>query len=343
MKNRQFVLKQRPEGLPKPADFELVESTIPDLSDNQLLVRNIYVSVDPGMRTRLNKENSYSDALELGELIESGFVGQVIKSKNSKYSEGDFVAGGAGWQEYTVSNGRGLITVHPNDVPISTAIGVLGVSGLTGYFGVKTIGKAKKGETILVSSAAGAVGSVAGQVARLLGLQVVGLAGSDAKCSYLTDELGFDAAINYKTGGLADSISVACPEGIDIYFDNVGGEILNTAVNQMRTGGRVVISGQTAHYNCAPQDRVGLTATVNFITHRLIMQGFVVYDYAAQFRDATKEMKDWITSGELKYHEQIHGEFESLPKVLIDIFEGVGYGRQIVQLITDPTCPERVL
>lgn len=332
--NRRWVLASRPEGKPTPSNFRLEEVELPDIGEHEILIEARFFSVDPGMRSRLSAD-SYAAALQIGEVIEGAMVGQVAQSNNEKFAVGDFVTGGYGWQSHAISNGRGLVKLDTalfnGPLRVTAAIGVLGIPGLTSYFGLLDLGKPKEGETVLISSAAGPVGATAGQIAKMKGCNVVGIAGSKDKCDYVTKELGFDACFNYKdAANLEEAIKVACPDGVDIYFDNVGGEMLDAAIANTNERARLIISGAVSEYN-RPEPR-GIRNTLRFITHRLRMEGLVVFDYFKQFRDAQAEMGGWIHSGKLIYTEDISEGIESAPEAFAGLFEGENFGRRLVKV-----------
>ena len=332
--NRRWVLASRPDGQPTLENFRLEEQELPDLGAHEILIHAHYFSVDPGMRSRLSSD-SYAAALKEGDLIEGAMVGVVQASNNEKFSSGDLVTGGFGWQEYAISNGRGVAklngTLFQPPLTVTTAIGVLGIPGLTSYFGLLELGKPQKGNTVLVSSAAGPVGATAGQIAKLKGCRVVGIAGSQAKCDYVVKELGFDACINYKeVDDLSAAIATHCPDKVDIYFDNVGGEMLDAAILNMNEKGRLVISGAVSEYNKA--EPRGIRNTLHFITHRLRMEGLVVYDYFKRFPEAQAEMAGWISTGRLKFTEDISEGIEGAPAAFIGLFEGENHGRRLIKV-----------
>ncbi len=333
MKNRRVVLAAYLDGAPKVSDFRVEEVDIPELTDGQVLVRNSYITIDPGMRGRLSGKDSYTAALPLGGVLGSASVGQVVTSKNPKYSQGDWVAAAFGWQEFGIGEGPGMRKVSDLRVPISAQVGVLGIPGLTAYFGLLDIGQPKEGETVLVSTAAGAVGSAAGQIAKIKGCRTVGIAGGPDKCRLLTEEYGFDAAIDrLAEPDIAAAVKRACLDGVDIYFDNVGSTVLDPVLPLMRQNGRIVASGHTADYNVPVEQRQGLKNTTNFITHRLKMQGLVVFDYVRDFPKAWAEMTDWILDGRLKYREDVEEGIEHAPAAFVGLFKGENFGRKLIKL-----------
>jgi NADPH-dependent curcumin reductase CurA len=330
---RRWVLAKRPEGVPRADEFRLEETPLPEIGDGQALIRVEHISVDPGMRSRLSGD-SYAPALPIGATIESAGVGTVVQSRNAKLKEGARAWGGFGWQSHMVSDGRGVQALDPaiyqGSIKPTAAIGVFGIPGLTAFFGMFEIGKPKAEQVVLVSSAAGTVGATAGQIAKITGCTAIGLAGSDAKCAYLK-EIGFDVAINYKTAGdLAAAFKQAAPKGIDIYFDNVGGETLDAAIVNMRKHGRIVVSGQISEYNTATPR--GIRNTLPFITQRLRMEGLVVYDYGVQFNDARAQMAEWVRGGRLSYREEIIEGLEKTPSAFIGLFTGESFGRRLVHV-----------
>lgn len=334
MSAKHWVLAARPDGVPKPSDFRIAMLDLPPLKDGEALIRVTHASVDPGMRGRLTGD-SYAPALGIGETVESAGIGQVVSSRTDRLPEGATVMGGFGWTTHVVSDGRGVQVLAPalfsGRVGPTAAIGVLGVPGLTAYFGLGDLGAPKGGETLLVSSAAGPVGATALQIGRELGLKTIGIAGGGAKRNYVLDEVRADGCIDYKAqSDLSAAIRREAPEGIDIYFDNVGGEQLDAAILNMKPGGRIVISGQVSEYNAA-QPR-GIRWVTPFITKRLKMAGLVVYDYRKRFPEAQARLAAWIESGAISYREEIIDGFEQLPAAFIGLFAGENFGRRIVRL-----------
>jgi NADPH-dependent curcumin reductase CurA len=333
MQNRRVVLAAHVAGLPRETDFAIDVVDQPPPAEGEVLVRNHFVSVDPGMRGRLSGETSYAPPVPLGGVVGSATVGRVIASRNAAFADGDWVAGAFGWQELALSNGRGIRKVPAGPIPPSAHIGVLGVPGLTAYFGLLDIGQPKAGEAVLVSTAAGAVGSAAGQIARIKGARAVGIAGGPAKRRWLLEDLGFDAAIDrLAEPDIAAAVARECPDGVDVFFDNVGSSLVDPVLPLMRLHGRIVVSGQTADYNLDADQRVGLKNTRAFITHRLKMQGLVVFDYAAEFPAAWAELTNWILDGRLKYREDIVDGVEALPGAFVGLFKGENFGRKLARL-----------
>ena len=334
-KAKRWVLASRPEGKPKLENFRLEDLTLPDVGEHDILIRTEFHSVDPGMRGRLSGD-SYTAALPLGETVDSAMIGIVEASNNEKFKTGDRVTGGFGWVSHAVSNGRGVQVLDPamyhGKLRPSAAIGVLGIPGLTSYFGLLDLGKPKEGDTVLISSAAGPVGATAGQIAKMKGCRVVGIAGSKAKCDYVKS-LGFDATINYReTKDMVAAIKTACPDGVDIYFDNVGGTMLDAAILNMKDHGRIVVSGQVSEYNRGPEDLVGIRNVTRFITHKLRMEGLVVFDYFKGFKAAQAEMAGWIHAGKLIYTEDISDGIEGSAAAFAGLFEGENHGRRLIKV-----------
>ncbi len=333
MTNRQFLLAARPVGLPKDSDFNLVETPVPTPAANQFLVRAHYLSVDPYMRGRMNDVKSYAKPVQIGEVMTGGVVGKVVASNHPDYNAGDFAVGQFGWQEYAVSDGVGVRKVDPTLAPISTSLGVLGMPGLTAYFGLLDICDPKPGETVLVSGAAGAVGTLVGQIAKIKGCHTVGIAGTDDKVGYLTDELGFDAAFNYKT--VTDyfaKLRELCPNGIDSYFDNVGGTISDAAIRLLNVHARVSVCGQISQYNLEKPE-MGPRLIGLLIVTRSKIQGFLVSDYWSRFDEGLREMAGWISEGKLKYQENVVEGFENMPRAFIGMLQGENTGKQLVRVI----------
>jgi NADPH-dependent curcumin reductase CurA len=333
---KRWTLSQRPDATPTTDCFELVDFELPPLEANQVRIKTHYFSVDPGMRGRLSGD-SYAAALPLGAVIESAGIGEIIETSSERFAVGDMVMGGLGWSQGVVQIDRGLQKLDPalfdDKVRITASIGVMGVPGLTAWFGLQDLGRPKQGETLLVSSAAGPVGATAGQIGKSLGLKVVGIAGGAEKCAYV-DSLGFDAVIDYKAqktqSQLIQAIQGACPDGVDIYFDNVGADMLDAAISAMRPHGRIVVSGQIAEYN--RPDPHGIRNVTNFITHRLSMAGLVVYDYAKQFPEAQAAIAGLIRRDQLIYSEDISDGIEGAPEAFIGLFSGQNHGRRLIRV-----------
>jgi hypothetical protein len=330
--NRQITLAARPTGLPKESDFKLIQSPVPNPGAGETLVRVLYVSVDPYMRGRMNDVESYTPPLQIGDVIGSGSVGQVAASQNSRFQVDDYVEGFFGWQEYAISDGQGVRKLDPSLAPVSTALGVLGMPGLTAYFGFLEIGKPRAGETVVVSGAAGAVGSIVGQIAKICGCRVVGIAGSDQKVAWLTGQLGFDAAFNYKTTpDYAAKLGALCPSGVDVYFDNVGGTITDAVFRVINAGARIVVCGQIAQYN-ADKPEIGPRLLWHLIVKQARAEGFLVFHYAPRYAEGFRQIAMWLKAGKLKYREQFIDGLENAPRAFIGMLQGENTGKQLVRV-----------
>ncbi|WP_114492336.1 NADP-dependent oxidoreductase [Candidatus Ulvibacter alkanivorans] len=330
--NNYIVLKNRPSGRPKESDFEFKEEERPSPKDGELLLKTKYVSVDPYLRGRMRDEKSYIEPFKLNEPIESGIIAEVIESKHDDFEVGDYVNGMLKWKKFQLSKGEGLNKVDGNKAPLSAYLGVLGLTGITAYLGLDKIGNPKEGETMLVSGAAGAVGSVVGQIGKIKGCRVVGIAGSDEKVKMLQKEFGFDAGINYKTTeNMKQAIKESCPNGVDVYFDNVGGEILDAAMANINSKGRVVNCGAISLYNETETPK-GPRHETTLIKKSVRMQGFTVRDYQADFPSAVAQLATWLEEDKLTYEETIVEGFDSIPKAFIALFDGENKGKMIVKV-----------
>jgi len=333
--NKQITLAARPSGMPKPSDFKLVESPVPEPGDGEFLVRTLYVSVDPYMRGRMNDAKSYAPPVQIGEVMGAGAVAKVAASKNPQFQAGDVVEGFFGWQQYAISNGTGMRKLDPSLAPASTALGVLGIPGLTAYFGLLEIGKPRAGETVVVSGAAGAVGSAVGQIAKIKGCRAVGIAGSDEKVAWLRDELGFDAAFNYKTTtSYTAKLAELCPKGVDVYFDNVGGTITDAVFPLINVHARIAVCGQIAQYN-ANKPEPGPRLLGHLIVKQARAEGFLVFQYAARYAEGLTEMAAWLKAGKLKYREQFVDGIENAPSAFIGMLQGENTGKQLVRVAAE--------
>ena len=334
-KSREIRLKNRPEGLPRETDFELAEVELSEAGEGEILVQNIYMSVDPYMRGRMNDRKSYIPPFQLGKPLDGGCVGRVIASKNGPFQVGDYVYGMLGWREYFVSDGKELVKVDPAMAPAQSYLGTLGMPGLTAWVGLLYIGKPKKGETVFVSGAAGAVGSVVCQIAKLKGCRVVGSAGSDEKVSWLLNEAGVDAAFNYKKADdIIAEVGKHCPKGIDVYFENVGGAHLEAALEHMNPHGRIVMCGMISMYN-ATQPVPGPTNLAYIIIKQLTMQGFIVTDHYDKIQQFYSDMGKWMAEGKIKWKETVVDGIENAPKAFIGLFKGENFGKMIVKIGPD--------
>ena len=329
--NQQIHLVSRPTGAPTADNFKIVDAATPQPKDGEVTVRALYLSVDPYMRGRMSDRKSYVPPFELNQTMGGAVVGQVVESKFDGLEKGDIVMGHLLWQRYAVAPGKELLKVDPNRAPISTALGVLGMTGLTAYFGLLKVAEPQTGETVVVSGAAGAVGSVVGQIAKIKGCRVVGIAGSDEKNDYLRDELGFDATINYKTDDVAASLAKACPDGVDVYFDNVGGEISDAVLRLINHGARISVCGQISMYNLEKPDE-GPRVQPLLLTNSAKMQGFIVSDFSADFAQGREQLTQWFEAGKLKYAENIVEGFENTPDAFLGLFEGENTGKQLVKV-----------
>lgn len=329
-KSREIHLKSRPAGIPTQDNFELIERELADPAAGEVLVQNIYMSVDPYMRGRMR------EAWPTGEVLQGAAVGKVIASNNDGFAEGDYVTHGLGWREYLVSDGNGLSKVDPSLAPLSAYLGVMGMPGLTAYGGLLKAGGYKDGETLFVSAASGAVGSVVGQIARIKGGIAIGSAGSDEKVKHLKEEFGFHHAFNYKTANPLEELRKGAPEGIDVYFENVGGPQLEAALTHMKTWGRVPICGMIAHYNDDEQNMTpGPRNLTETIYKHITLRGFVVSEYIDLQPTFLKDMSGWIKSGEMKYHETIFEGIGNAAEAFIGLFAGANDGKMVVRLADD--------
>jgi NADPH-dependent curcumin reductase CurA len=330
--NRKITLASRPVGFPKVSDFDLVYSPLPSPAAGEVLIRSVYLSLDPYMRGRMNDPTSYGPPVAIGDVMPGGAVALVLESAHPEFRSGDAVEGLLGWQEYAVAQGRELRKIDPNMAPISTALGVLGIPGLTAYFGLLDICDPQPGENVVVSGAAGAVGMLAGQIAKIKGCRVVGVAGSDAKISWLLDELSFDGALNYKTAEDFDGkLKELCPDGIDVYFDNVGGAITDAVVRLLNARARISVCGQISQYNLE-EPEVGPRWLGQLTVKQAKVQGFLVSGYAERFPDGLEQLTIWLKQGKLKYREDVAQGIEAAPQAFIGMLQGKNQGKQLVQL-----------
>jgi len=329
-KNIQVTLANRPVGWPKETDFKVVESDIPKPGAGQVLVKNLYLSLDPYMRGRMNDMQSYAPNVQIGQVMVGGTAGEIVESNNPKFKAGESVVGYFGWQQYGVSDGAGLNKVDPKLVPLSAYLGAVGMPGLTAWLGMIDIGVPQQGETVVVSAAAGAVGSIAGQIAKIKGCRAVGIAGGKAKCDLVVKEFGFDACVDYKGDNLAKDLRAAAPKGIDIYFENVGGQILETIALQLNPFARIPLCGLISQYNEVRPH--GLDNLVMLLVNRVKLQGFIVSDHAAQSGKAIEELAGWVRDGKIKYRETIANGIENAPRAFIGLLKGENIGKQLVKL-----------
>jgi NADPH-dependent curcumin reductase CurA len=337
MKSSEIRLKYRPVGLPRESDFELAQATLREPGEGDVLVHNIYLSVDPYMRGRMVDRESYTPPFQIGQPLTGGCVGQVVQSKNSTFQAGSYVLSMQGWREFFLSDGSDITEIDPDRAPIQAYLGIAGMPGLTAYVGLLDIGQPKKGDTVFVSAASGAVGSVACQIARIKGCRVVGSAGSDEKVAWLLTEAGIDAAFNYKqVNDLTAELGRLCPNGIDVYFENVGGEHLEAALSNMNDFGRIVVCGMISAYNAtAPQPGPRNLGTV--ISKRLMLKGFIVTDHYDRLPEYHVDLASWIAEGKITWHETIIEGIENAPKAFIGLFTGQNFGKMLVKVGPDPT------
>ena len=343
--NRQVLLAARPVGFPKASDFELVETPAPVPGPGQMLCRTVYLSLDPYMRGRMNAGASYAKGVELGEVMQGGTVSQVAESNLTGFGVGDFVLSANGWQDYAVSNGmrpdgRSLRKLDPAEAAISTAAGVLGMPGHTAYVGLLDIGRPEPGETVVVSAASGAVGSVVGQIARIKGCRVVGVAGAREKCDYVVDELGFDACVSHRRDTLSADLKAACPDGIDVYFENVGGRVFEAVLPLLNNFARVPVCGRIATYSMSALPAgPDLTPKVMglVLTRRLTIRGFIVFDHNDREADFLRDVGAWIRSGEVTYREDIVGGLDNAVSAFQGLLQGKNFGKLLVRVSPDPT------
>ncbi len=333
--NQQILLKSRPEGAPSADNFELVETPMPVAAPGQVLRRTIWLSVDPYMRGRMSEAKSYSAPAILGEPMVGGTVSQIVESNSPRFAPGDFVLGYDGWQAYAAGDAKVLRALDPALAPVSYALGVLGMPGLTAYVGMLDIGQPKSGETVVVSAAAGAVGSIAGQIAKIHGCHVVGTAGSDEKCAFVTGALGFDACINYKTEDIGAALDAACPNGIDVYFDNVGGAVLDAVLRRINVHARIPLVGLMSAYN-DPKPAPGPNLRP-VLTNRALLRGMIVSDHAHRTSDFLRDMSDWLRDGKIHYREDIITGLENTVPAFLGLFEGENVGKRIVKVAEPET------
>ncbi len=331
MINKQIVLASRPIGEPTEANFRFETTEIGEPNEGEILVKTQYISLDPAMRGCMNDSKSYIRPIQIDEIFRAGTAGIVIKSKSEKYNEGDIITGGWGVQEYAIIPEKDAIKINTNLAPTTTYLATLGMPGMTAYFGFLDTGQPKEGDAVLVSAASGAVGSVVGQIAKIKGCYVVGLAGDDEKCAYCVNELGFDACINYKTVNVKQALREAFPKGIDIYFDNVGGEILDIVLGQIRMKARIVICGAISQYN----NKEAIKGPANYLSllvNRAKMEGIVVFDNAANYGKAAAEMAGWIAEGKLKTKVHIEKGLENFQPTLMKLFKGENFGKLVLEV-----------
>lgn len=331
MKAKQIRLGKRPVGMPNKDNFKWTEEDLRAPDTGEVVLKSLYISVDPYMRGRMNDQKSYVEPYGLDEVISGGVIAQVHQSNSTELEEGDFVIGNLGWATYQIAHEDALRKIDPSQAPLTTHLGVIGMPGITAYFGLLDIGKPEPGETVVISGAAGAVGTVVGQIAKIAGARVVGIAGSDEKLAYLKDELKFDAVVNYKSDDLQESLKQACPDGIDVYFDNVGGEVSDAVLRLINKGARIPVCGQISLYNLKKPD-LGIRVQPNLLVNSALMKGFIVSDYGAHFEEAVSDLAKWLQEGKLQYKETVVEGFERIPDAFIGLFKGENIGKYIVRV-----------
>ncbi|MFL6817282.1 MAG: NADP-dependent oxidoreductase [Bradyrhizobium sp.] len=334
---KRVVLVSRPVGEPKSSNFRIEDAAVPSPGEGQVLLRNIWLSLDPYMRGRMSEGPSYVPPVPVGGVMEGGTVSEVIASKNPDFAEGDVVLSRAGWQTHALSDGKGLTRIDPKLGPVSTAVGVLGMPGMTAYTGLLDIGKPQAGETVVVAAASGAVGSAVGQIARIKGARAVGIAGGKEKCDYVKRELGFDDCVDHRDPNLASKLREACPKGIDVYFENVGGAVFEAVYPLLNAFARIPVCGLIAQYNeteaSVPKWAPSLMRTV--LTKRLTIRGFIVSDFAARHAEFLRDMSQWVREGKVKYREFVTEGLDSAPAAFIGMLKGANFGKQLVRVGPD--------
>ena len=330
MENRRVVLASRPVGWVSEQNFRLESAPLPQPGAGEVLVKNLWLSLDPYMRGRMNEGKSYAAKQEIGEVMIGGTVGEVVESKNPKFAAGDKVLGMLGWQQYGLSDGKGLNKIDASRVPMSAYLGVLGMPGVTAWVGLLDICQPKAGETVVVSAASGAVGSVVGQIAKLKGCRAIGIAGGRQKCDHVVKDLGFDACVDYKAGTLNEDLKAAVPGGIDCYFENVGGEILDAVLRRMNPFSRIAVCGLISQYNAT--EPYGVKTFQSILTNRIKVQGFIVSDRMELWAKALPELVGWVAAGKIKYRESVTQGLENAPKAFIGLLKGENFGKQLVKL-----------
>ncbi len=332
--NRQILFASHPEGEPRPENFQYAETPVPEPGPGELLLRNKYLSLDPYMRGRMSTAKSYAKGFELGRPLGGGTVSEVVASNNSKFAPGDLVQAMGGWQDFALSSGEGLMKIDPTIAPVTTALGVLGMPGMTAYTGLASIGQPKPGETLVVAAAAGPVGSTVGQIAKIKGCRVVGIAAAN-KLGFLKDELGFDMALDRRSPSLKDELREACPNGIDVYFENVGGAVWDAVMPLLNDFARIPVCGLIAHYNDTQvppgPDRLPQLMRMT-LTKRLRIQGFIVWDFREQLPDFLRDVGAWLREGKIKYREDIVEGLEKAPEAFIGLLKGENFGKLIVKI-----------
>lgn len=334
--NRRFVLASRPQGAPVLENFRLETTTVPEPADGQVLLRTVYLSLDPYMRGRMNDTPSYAEPVKIGEVMVGATVCRVALSKHSDYRAGDFVLAYSGWQDYAISDGTGLTPLGRDPQTPSYALGILGMPGFTGYMGLLDIGQPKKGETLVVGAATGPVGATVGQIGKLKGCRVVGVAGGADKCQYAKQVLGFDACLDHRAEDFAEQLGKACPKGIDIYFESVGGKVFDAVLPRLNTKARIPVCGLVSQYNATKlplgPDRISLLMG-QILIKRLTVKGFIIFDdYGHRYTEFAKQMSQWLSNGQIKYREQMVDGLECSPEAFIGLLEGQNFGKLVVRI-----------
>lgn len=336
----RIILARHPKGMPGDEDLKMETTPMPVPASGEVLLRTIYLSLDPYMRGRMSEAKSYAKGVELGTAMTGGAVCEVIESKDAKFQPGEIVLSGTGWQTHAVAPAKALAAINPSDAPISTALGVLGMTGFTAYVGLFEHGRPKRGETVVVSAASGAVGQVVGQLAKLKGCHVVGIAGAEDKCRMIMEEFGFDAAVNYKEAKFKEALAAACPKGVDIYFENVGGDVFKAVLPLLNDFARIPVCGRIAHYNdtALPEGPDRLAQFMGLVlTKRLSVRGFIQFDHLDRMPEFRRDMAKWLRDGSVKYREDIVQGFENTVSAFQGLLEGKNRGKLIVQVGPDPT------
>jgi len=328
--NKQVLLANRPTGWVKESDFRIVETPVPTPGEGQALIKNSYLSLDPYMRGRMNDARSYAAKVEIGEVMTGETVGQVVESRSDKFTKGDWVAGRVGWQQYAVSDGSNLRKIDAMLAPPSAHLGVVGMPGVTAYVGLLDIGQPKAGETVVVSAASGAVGSVVGQIAKLRDCRVVGVAGGKEKCDFVVKELGFDACIDHRSADLDGALAAATQKGIDVYFENVGGPLLDAVLLRCNPFARIALCGMVSQYNAT--ERYGVKNLMMAVGMRIRLQGFIVSDHMQRWPEALRQLGQWVRDGKIKYRESVTEGLENAPRAFIGMLKGENFGKQLVKL-----------
>ena len=329
--NLRILLKSRPVGFPTEDDFQIMESPIPEPEEGEILVKVEWLSLDPYMRGRMNDAKSYASPVEIGEVMVGGAAGRVINSRSPAFSVGDTVEGRLGWQKYALSDGSGVRKVDESLGPLQTSIGILGMPGLTAYFGFLDVCAPKPGETVVVSAASGAVGQIVGQIGKIMGCRVIGTAGSDSKVQYIVEELGFDSGINYKTQNVVEALDEECPEGIDVYFDNVGGLVTDAVMDRLNIRARIAVCGQISQYNLKEPDLA--PRNLGILTRsQAKMEGFLVFAYENRYDEGLNMMAKWIKEDRLRYKEDVVEGLENAPRTFIGMLNGENFGKTLIKV-----------